>query len=86
MLRERGLPVRAMAHHDDDRTDALRALGADVVIGDLTRPADVAAALDSVERMFFSMSLSPLFLEAPPRLRRWPVPSATWMHSSRSLR
>lgn len=64
LLRERGLNVRAMAHHDDDRADALRALGADVVVGDLTRPADVATALDSVQRMFFSMSLSPSYLEA----------------------
>jgi uncharacterized protein YbjT (DUF2867 family) len=64
LLRQRGLPVRAMAHHDDDRADALRALGADVVVGDLTRPADVAAALDSVRRMFFSMSLAPSYLEA----------------------
>jgi uncharacterized protein YbjT (DUF2867 family) len=64
LLRQRGLPVRAMAHHDDDRADALRALGADVVVGDLTRPADVATALDSVQRMFFTMSLSPSYLEA----------------------
>jgi len=64
LLRERGLNVRAMAHHDDVRADALRALGADVVVGDLTRPADVATALDSVQRMFFSMSLSPSYLEA----------------------
>ena len=64
LLRQRGLAVRAMAHHDDDRADALRALGADVVIGDLTRPTDVATALDSVQRMFFSMSLSPSLLEA----------------------
>jgi uncharacterized protein YbjT (DUF2867 family) len=64
LLRERGVPVRAMTHHDDDRADALRALGADVFVGDLTRPADVATALDSVQRMFFSMSLSPSFLEA----------------------
>src|ERR1700731_853166 len=64
LLRERGRAVRAMAHHDDERADALRALGADVVVGDLTRPADVAAALDSVRRMFFTMSLSPTYLEA----------------------
>ena len=63
-LLQRGLPVRAMAHHDNDRADALRALGADVVVGDLTRPGDVATALDSVQRMFFSMSLSPSYLEA----------------------
>jgi uncharacterized protein YbjT (DUF2867 family) len=64
LLRQRGKAVRAMAHHNDDRADALRALGADVVVGDLLRPADVATALDSVQRMFFSMSLAPSYLEA----------------------
>src|ERR1700730_7333063 len=64
VLRQRGLAVRAMAHHDDERADALRALGADIVVGDLTRPVDVATALDSVRRMFFSMSLAPSYLEA----------------------
>src|SRR5580704_360919 len=64
LLRQRDEAVRAMAHHDDERADALRALGADVVVGDLTRPADVATALDSVRRMFFGMSLAPSYLEA----------------------
>jgi uncharacterized protein YbjT (DUF2867 family) len=68
LLRQRGRAVRAMVHHDDGRADALRALGADVVVGDLTRPADVARALDSVQRMFFSMSLAPSYLEAPSRV------------------
>jgi uncharacterized protein YbjT (DUF2867 family) len=53
-----------LAHHDGDSADSLRALGADVVIGDLTRPGDVATVLDSVQRMFFSMSLAPAYLEA----------------------
>src|SRR5215472_14494648 len=64
LLRQRGRAVRAMVHHDDERADALRALGADVVVGDLTRPGDVATALDSVQRMFFTMSLAPSYLEA----------------------
>jgi uncharacterized protein YbjT (DUF2867 family) len=64
LLRQHGQRVRAMVHHDGDRADAMRALGADVVVGDLTRPADVATALDSVQRMFFSMSLAPSYLEA----------------------
>ena len=64
LLHEQDNDVRAMAHHDDDRALALRALGADVVVGDLTRPADVATALDSVQRMFFTMSLAPSYLEA----------------------
>src|SRR4051812_9703373 len=64
LLRQRGRAVRAMVHHHDDRADPLRALGAEVVVGDLTRPAEVATALGSVQRMFFSMSLSPSLLEA----------------------
>ncbi|GAA4226674.1 uncharacterized protein YbjT (DUF2867 family) [Streptosporangium album] len=64
LLRGRGLPVRAMVHHDDGRAEALRDLGAQVIVGDLTRPADVADALDGSPRMFFSMSVSPSYLEA----------------------
>jgi uncharacterized protein YbjT (DUF2867 family) len=64
LLRERDRAVRAMVHHVGAGADALRALGADVVVGDLTRPGDVATALDSVQRMFFSMSVSPSYLEA----------------------
>ncbi|MGW1678210.1 NAD(P)H-binding protein [Saccharopolyspora sp. NPDC002376] len=56
--------VRAMVHHDDDRAEALRSLGADVVVGDLTDPVHVAAAIDGIDRMFFSMSVSPDYLEA----------------------
>ncbi|MFB9838054.1 NAD(P)H-binding protein, partial [Actinoallomurus acaciae] len=38
--------------------------GADVVVGDLRNPADVARALDGVSAMFFSLSVSPSHLEA----------------------
>jgi uncharacterized protein YbjT (DUF2867 family) len=63
-LRERGVPVRAMVHRDDERAAHLRALGAEVLAGDLTRPDAVAEALDGVERMFFSLSVSSSYLEA----------------------
>ncbi|WP_190812791.1 NAD(P)H-binding protein [Saccharopolyspora pogona] len=56
--------VRAMVHHDDARAEALRALGADVVVGDLTNPVHVAAATEGISRMFFNMSVSPDYLEA----------------------
>jgi uncharacterized protein YbjT (DUF2867 family) len=64
LLRERGVPVRAMVHRQDERAQALRGLGADVVAGDLTRPGDVAAALQDCHRMLFCMSVSPAYLEA----------------------
>jgi uncharacterized protein YbjT (DUF2867 family) len=56
--------VRAMVHHDDDRAVPLRELGAEVVVGDLTDPQDVVDAMDGVDRMFFSMSVSPDYLQA----------------------
>jgi uncharacterized protein YbjT (DUF2867 family) len=64
VLREHDLPVRAMVHREDDRANALRALGAEVVVGDLTQPSDVAHALEGCRRMFFSMSVSLSYLEA----------------------
>lgn len=67
LLLRSGEPVRAMVHRDDGRADALRKLGADIVVGDLTRPGDVDAALTGVTgvtRMFFNMSVSADYLEA----------------------
>jgi uncharacterized protein YbjT (DUF2867 family) len=63
-LTGRGEPVRALVHHDDARADRLRELGAEVVVGDLTRPQEVADAMAGVSRIFFSMSVSPDYLEA----------------------
>ncbi|WP_269856737.1 NAD(P)H-binding protein [Streptomyces sp. RPT161] len=64
-LREHGVPVRALVHHDDDRAAVLRALdGVEVVVGDLTRGADVVAALEGCRRAYFGMSVSPGYLEA----------------------
>jgi uncharacterized protein YbjT (DUF2867 family) len=64
LLLDGGAPVRAMVHRDDARADALQELGAEVVVGDLTHPADVASAMAGADRMFFSMSVSPDYLEA----------------------
>jgi uncharacterized protein YbjT (DUF2867 family) len=64
LLRKRGLPVRAMVHHDDDRAAALRAIGADVVVGDLTRAEDFLRALEGVRRVYFGLSVSAQYLVA----------------------
>ncbi|MDT5085759.1 MAG: hypothetical protein QOJ61_2802 [Mycobacterium sp.] len=63
-LLSHGAAVRAMVHRDDSRADALRALGADVIVGDLTNPVDVSAAMFGIGRMFFNMSVSADYLEA----------------------
>jgi NAD(P)H dehydrogenase (quinone) len=64
ILRQRDLPVRALVRREDERVDALRKIGAEVVVGDLTRAADVARAVEGCKRMFFSMSVSAPYLEA----------------------
>jgi uncharacterized protein YbjT (DUF2867 family) len=64
LLRQRGLPVRALVRHEDGRTDALRASDVEVVTGDLTEGRDVVRALSGCRRMYFGMSVSPRYLEA----------------------
>ncbi len=64
LLRSRGLPVRALVHREDERAARLRATGAEVVVGDLTIPADVARVTEGCRRIYFGMSVSAPYLEA----------------------
>ena len=64
LLRQRNLPVRAMVRREDERANALRAMGAEVVVGDLTRAGDVTRALEGCRRLYFGMSVSAAYLEA----------------------
>ncbi|MFF1323180.1 NAD(P)H-binding protein [Streptomyces chartreusis] len=57
-LRTHDVPVRVMVRRDDDRAAELRRFGADVVLGDLTRPETVAAGLGGIGRMYFAMPVS----------------------------
>ena len=75
LLLERGLPVRAMVRREDDRAAALRAAGAEVVVGDLLEPADVYRVVSSCPRACFSMSVSPGYLEASVTMARSPAKS-----------
>jgi len=64
MLRERDLPVRAMVRTEDARAQALRDIGAEVVVGDLTSVEDVARVVRGCRRIFFSMAVCAEYLEA----------------------
>src|SRR6266704_396430 len=64
LLLDRGLPVRAMVRRDDVRAAALRAAGAEVVVGDLLEPADVYRVVSGCRRAYFGMSVSAGYLEA----------------------
>ncbi|MFF9981024.1 NmrA family NAD(P)-binding protein [Streptomyces erythrochromogenes] len=58
-LRAHDVPVRVMVRRDDERAAQLRALGAQVVLGDLTRPETVEAAMRGVRSVYFAMPVSP---------------------------
>lgn len=64
LLLSRKVPVRAFVRRDDERAHALRLAGAEVFVGDLTRPEDVARALEPCRRIYFGMSVSSAYLEA----------------------
>lgn len=59
-----GLPVRAFVHQADDRADELRALGAEIAVGDIHNFEVVRAALDGVQRAYFTYSIADGLLEA----------------------
>ena len=64
LLRERDLPVRALVHRLDERSQALSEIGAELVVADLTNGADVVRELRGCKRMYFGMSISPPYLQA----------------------
>jgi uncharacterized protein YbjT (DUF2867 family) len=64
MLLAKGHKVRALVRRQDERSEALRRLGAEVVQGDLTDLASMHRAIEGAARIYFGMSVSPAYLEA----------------------
>jgi uncharacterized protein YbjT (DUF2867 family) len=56
--------VRALVRREDNRAEALRRLGAEVVQGDLTDLASMHRAIEGCKRIYFGMSVSAAYLEA----------------------
>jgi uncharacterized protein YbjT (DUF2867 family) len=63
-LTKQGVGVRALAHRQGPETESLRALGADVVIGDLLSLDDVARALDGIQGAYFCYPIAPRLIDA----------------------
>jgi uncharacterized protein YbjT (DUF2867 family) len=82
--RRRDQAVRALVLREDQRTDALRANGVDVDVGDLTQARDVAGALSDCRRRHFGMSVSPSDVEATVTTAQWPASALIlrWSHLS----
>src|SRR6202043_4167102 len=63
-LLARGHKVRALVRREDDRAEALRQLGAEVVQGDLTDLTAMHRAIEGCPRVYFGMSVSADYLTA----------------------
>jgi uncharacterized protein YbjT (DUF2867 family) len=64
LLLKHGIAVRAMVRTDDERAQALRDMGAEVVVGDLLDLDSMHRAIAGCERMYFGMSISDAYLAA----------------------
>jgi len=88
LLLKQGRTVRAMVRNEDERAQALRDTGAEVVVGDLLDLQSMHRVIDGCETMYFGMSTSnTLHDTAPavtsicrPRLRR-AVENPNWLGS-----
>jgi uncharacterized protein YbjT (DUF2867 family) len=64
LLLTQGHAVRAMVRREDQRAQALRTLGAEVVVGDLLDLDSMHRVIADCEAMYFGMSVSDAYLEA----------------------
>jgi NAD(P)H dehydrogenase (quinone) len=62
-LLQAGHPVRAMVHREDARSSRLRALGAEVVICDLSDVERVIDALNDVQRAYYCPPIGPHMIQ-----------------------
>jgi uncharacterized protein YbjT (DUF2867 family) len=64
LLLNQGLAVRAMVRTEDERAQALRDMGAEVVVGDLLDLDSMHRVIAGCETMFFNLSVSDAYLAA----------------------
>jgi len=62
-LLQKGYPVRALVHREDDRSSRLKALGAEIIVGKMQNMEDIRAAWKGVERAYFCYPVRPDLLD-----------------------
>jgi uncharacterized protein YbjT (DUF2867 family) len=68
MLLKQGKAVRAMVRNEDERAQALRDMGAEVVVGNLLDLNSMHRVIAGCETMYFGMSVSARWPSSPAHL------------------
>ncbi|GHO60934.1 nucleotide-diphosphate-sugar epimerase [Ktedonobacter robiniae] len=63
-LLDEGFPVTAFVHRADQRSERLKAKGADIVVGSLTDPTDMRTAMAGARRAYFCVPNEAGYLKA----------------------
>jgi uncharacterized protein YbjT (DUF2867 family) len=71
LLLKQGKAVRAMVRTEDERAQALRDMGAEVVVGDLLGLDSMHRVIAGCDTLYFGMSVSDTYLAAQSMRRRW---------------
>src|SRR5258708_4190503 len=70
ILTKRGIPVRALVHKEDQRSERLRGLAAEIAVGDLLDIDAVRRALDGIGAAYFVYPTPPGLIDAPAYFAR----------------
>jgi NAD(P)H dehydrogenase (quinone) len=62
-LLKAGYPVRAMVHREDSRSAHLKALGAEIVVAEMSDVERVVGALDGVQRAYYCPPIDPYAIQ-----------------------
>ena len=72
LLLKQGKAVRAMVRNEDERAQALRDMGAQLVVGNLLDLDSMHRVIAGCETMYFGMSVSDTYLAATVNAAAWP--------------
>ena len=64
LLLKKGFSIRAFVHKDDERAHKLRALGADIFVGELLDFRAVRRAFEGIKRAYFVYPMRPGVVQA----------------------
>lgn len=64
LLLEKGFPIRALVHKHDERSEKLKAQGAEVVVGDFHDFRSIQPAFEGIQRAYFCYPVAPGLVEA----------------------